>query len=59
MGLSQGTWFVTSESDPRWNTSGEGYVGGLQHPQAIEYVERMRPVLGDPPDDLVFSYWKD
>ena len=59
--LRDGTWWVSSESDPRFDTSGHGSVGmGSMPPDANAWVEARAKELGVAvPDDLVFGYMKD
>ena len=59
--LKTGCWTISSKSDPRWDDSGEGVVGGLTLPyEALDYVEAKKKELGEePPDDLEYSYMKD
>jgi len=58
--LHPGTWWIRSESDPRWNTSGRADVGLFTKPSQLE--ERMKTLqqkLGEPPSDLEWGYEKD
>lgn len=58
--LKQGTWNLSSESDPRWNCSGRGLVGMFTMPnEMLEAIERLKKELGVPPEDLAWSYAKD
>jgi hypothetical protein len=58
--LREGTWWVRSESDPRWNASGRAKVGMYGKPDAVDIkVAEMVALLGDPPDDLEWGYMKD
>lgn len=59
--VPNGTWWLRSRSDPRWNMSGKGIVGGLAVPSgAKRAIEEKRKELGEePPDDLEFNYMKD
>lgn len=59
--LRDGSWWVTSESDPRWNGSGQGLVGMQSMPrEAQAFVTAKILELGeDPPDDLTYGYMKD
>ena len=60
-GSMTGTWTITSASDPRWNMSGNGFVGGFECPMDAEAaIEKKKKELGEePPDDLRFTYMKD
>lgn len=59
--MMQGSWWLKSDSDPRWDDSGEGIVGGFTPPaEARESVEENQKLLGiDPPADLEWGYTKD
>jgi hypothetical protein len=55
-----GSWSVYSKKDSRWNGSGSALVGGFVMPkEAAEFIEQKKKELGDPPDDLNWSYMKD
>lgn len=60
-GPKKGSWWVSSKSDPRFNCSGRGRVGGFACPaEAREFFEAKAKELGVPvPDDLEFGYMKD
>jgi hypothetical protein len=59
--IKQGSWWIESKSDPRWNCQGQGYVGGFECPSdATSAMEEKKKELGeDPPDDLKYGYMKD
>lgn len=59
--IKGGSWWLRSESDPKWNTEGSGcYVGGLMMPsECKEAVERLKKKYGSPPNDLEYGYMKD
>jgi hypothetical protein len=60
MGISEGTWWVRSESDPRWNFEGRALVGMYGKPSGVDiHIAKMTPLLGDPPQDLEWGYMKD
>jgi hypothetical protein len=60
-GPKLGTWFVHSETDPRWNKSGrnEGLVtcGGPEEMQ--EWIDYCMKEFGDVPDDAAKAFYKD
>jgi hypothetical protein len=57
---NSGTWWLRSESDPRWNTSGTSTVGGFEMcSEAKNALESLKRRLGDPPKDLEHGYMKD
>jgi hypothetical protein len=59
-GPRPGTWWIRSESDSRWNSSGRARVGGFAKPQEVdEEVKRLKKTLGEPPQDLEWGYMKD
>lgn len=58
--VTEGSWVLRSESDPRWNFDGRGLVGGLVMPlECKEKIAQLKLTLGEPPDDLGWSYMKD
>lgn len=59
-GPKKGSWWVSSKSDPRFNDSGSGYVGGFEVPaEAKVSFEAKAKRLGVPvPEDLEFGYMK-
>jgi hypothetical protein len=59
--LVQGTWWLSSKSDPSWNCSGRSEeVGMFGVPKECQdKIEELRVTLGDPPKDLGFGYMKD
>lgn len=59
--LTKGSWSLFSKSNPRWNCSGTGLVGGFTRPEAINKVlEKLKDELKEePPKDLTYSYMKD
>lgn len=60
MGIRNGTWWLASKKDPRWNKSGKALVGGLMMPEACKQaLEALKVQLGEPPDDLEHGYMKD
>lgn len=55
-----GGWSLSSKTDPRWNVSGRGFVGGFDMPEECkEAIKKLLFELGDPPEDLEWSYMKD
>ena len=59
-GPKEGTYELSSESDPRWNKSWRGvdYVTNCNH-ALHEKVEEMKTELGEPPKDLYAGFFKD
>lgn len=60
-GPKSGSWWVGSEKDPRWNTSGRGYglvsTGG---PSDIDtWIAQCEEKFGPRPDDLYCGFMKD
>ena len=60
-GPREGSWWLKSQSDPRFNLNGRGYVGGLVvPPDAQKALDELAERLGEsPPKDLEFGYMKD
>jgi hypothetical protein len=60
-GLREGSWWLDSKSDPRWNAQGRGYVGMLSiPPDAQKAIDEIKKELGEePPEDLEYGYMKD
>jgi hypothetical protein len=60
-GPKMGSWWVSSEKDPRWNKNGRGKglvcTGGP--PEAHKWIEKCRKTLGEQPDDLEYGFMKD
>lgn len=61
MTTTPGAWWLWSKSDPRWNSQGEGLVGGwVIPPDAKRRIEELKVELGcEPPNDLEYEYVKD
>jgi hypothetical protein len=58
--LKEGSWWIRSESDPRWNRSGRGQVGMFMVPAEAEAEKAsLEARYGPPPEDLEFGYMKD
>jgi hypothetical protein len=58
--VRQGTWWLNSKSDPRWNSDGRSQVGGLEIPEECQKkIDELKQTLGDPPKDLEWGYMKD
>lgn len=59
--LREGSWWLKSITDSKWNKNGRGTVGGFEVPQdAKDHIEKMKKKLKcEPPDDLEFGYMKD
>lgn len=56
-----GTWFVSSDSQPRWNKSGHGHgsvmAGGP--PEIQEWIDACTENFGPPPEDLEYGFMKN
>ena len=59
--IREGSWWLSSKSDPRWDCQGRDVVGGLVcPPAATEAMEKKKKELGEePPEDLEYGYMKD
>jgi hypothetical protein len=59
--MRPGSWWVSSESDPRWNGNGRGEVGMFGIPAGAQaFIDAKKVELGEePPDDLEYTYMKD
>lgn len=58
--FAKGSWQLYSKTDSRWNHSGNSDVGMLTIPEECkEKLEELKTILGNPPDDLEWSYMKD
>ena len=58
--LVEGSWWLTSKSDPRWNCHGRAKVGGLVEPkECVAARARLVAELGPEPEDLEWGYMKD
>jgi hypothetical protein len=55
----EGSWWLRSKTDPRWNSDGRGLVGGFQCGEASAMIEKLKEILGDPPKDLEMGGMKD
>lgn len=59
--MKQGSWWVKSVSDPRWDDNGRGEVGMLGLPKGAENsIDRMKERLKiELPKDIEYGYMKD
>ncbi|HEY4497079.1 MAG TPA: hypothetical protein VI432_02940 [Candidatus Paceibacterota bacterium] len=59
-GPREGSWWLRSKKDPRWNTDGRAYVGGFLMPEACRSkIDELKLRFGEPPEDLEWGYMKD
>jgi hypothetical protein len=58
-GPKMGGWWLRSKIDPRWNSDGRGYIGGLQCLEASKRVEELKGLYGEIPKDLEMGAMKD
>lgn len=60
-GPKMGTWWVHSETDPRWNKSGKAYglvcSGGPEEMQ--DWIDECKEKYGEPPEDGECGFMKD
>jgi len=61
--LREGSWWIKSSIDERWNLDGRGLVGMFMSykniPEAIGWIEACEKRYGERPYDLEFGYMKD
>ena len=58
--ITEGTWWLRSKQDPRWNCNGRTDVGSFVMPQDCKNkLEELKTKLGEPPGDLEWGYMKD
>lgn len=58
--LRNGSWWISSKSDLRWNCHGVGFVGGFTMPtECAAKLEQLKKKYGEPPEDLEWGYMKD
>ena len=58
--VSEGSWWLHSEKDPRWNYSDRDIVGGFVMPMTCEAkIKELEEKFGKQPDDLEYGYMKD
>ena len=58
--VREGSWWLRSKSDQRWNSDGRADVGGFVMPEECKQkLEALKRKLGEPPYDLEWGYMKD
>lgn len=59
--LREGSWALSSASDPRWNSNGRSASVGMggTPPEARAEIERLTALYGDMPADLELFTMKD
>ena len=58
--IQMGSWWVKSQSDPRWNKTGRGKVGSFMIPSGAEArINKCEKEFGVKPEDLEYGYMKD
>lgn len=58
--MKEGSWWVGSISDPRWNKNGRGMVGMFSAGSgAQDWINQCKENFGEVPTDLTFGYMKD
>ena len=54
-----GSWWLTSKSDPRWNCEGHDWVGGGFMPEECrKKLAELEKKFGKQPKDLKWGYYK-
>jgi len=58
--LTEGSWWLRSESNPKWNCKGySSRVGGFVMPKECEErIKELEIILGEMPEDLEYGYNK-
>lgn len=61
LGLKPGTWWLSSEEDPRWNATGHvDVLSVLVMPEEAEQaLAKLKKEFGTPPADLEYGCMKD
>ena len=60
MSLKEGSWWLNSKEDERWNCQGRCCVGSFTIPSGCkDKLEELRKKYGKEPEDLKFGYMKD
>lgn len=59
--ISSGTWYLSSKSDPRWNSSGHiNAISSFVMPNECQNeINQLKKQYGEPPSDLEWGYMKD
>jgi hypothetical protein len=61
-GPKPGSWWCSSEKDPRWNASGDTQsllFSAGPPPEMLAHLKRLKKTLGPEPDDLQWGGMKD
>jgi hypothetical protein len=59
MVYKNGAWRLISQTDPRWNCTGEGVGGFGARPKEVDKkLEELKEQYGEIPDDLALSFMK-
>jgi len=55
-----GTWTLSSQTNPEWDSSGHSQCGGFMiPPECKAKIKLLEEKLGQQPIDLTFEYMKD
>jgi hypothetical protein len=58
--MREGTWWLRSKTDPRWDCNGRAFVGMFGQPQdLVNKLAELTKLYGEPPEDLEWGYMKD
>ena len=58
--LSDGSWWLSSKTDPRWNCNGRCECGAFVIPNECKSaLEKLKEKFGEQPSDLEYGYMKD
>ena len=58
-GSHDGTWWLRSKKDPRWNAEGHGFVSIYGSEDCDRKIEELKKAYGEQPDDLEWGFMKD
>lgn len=59
IGSHDGTWWLRSEKDPRWNAEGHGFVSIYGSEELNRKLKELKKMYGKRPDDLTWGFVKD
>lgn len=57
--VKEGSWFVESKIDPRWDNSGRCFGDSFCVPDMEKWIEKCKKEYGLPPSDATQAFYKD